>query len=308
MERWTSEVQFLLNPTTRDLQWGVHNELAKMRGGHLQSVLAKLQNGDIDYFLPFEVTENYRKGDEYKTIKDAFNKLLTPLFEMAGSANGTHVLNCFHDAFRHIFRTYEGEVRSTIHPYSLFGSMFQKYCCQDRYIADAMNPEVFMEDCKSMIYAYFNTSVISTRALMSHEASGQLSSLGYLIYGGIGRHFEKPEELVERIYDAIYPELVPLENGTVDLKRTIQWESIAEWIGTFIEKLPTSDDEDFDPSTDFYQKHVKKMNLADTAAPYLTKEGVRLMLWDMGILEHTNESKQMALTRIEIEKLNRQRY
>ncbi len=290
-ERWTSEVQFLLSPNTKDLGWAVHNELAKLRGSILQGVIHDFGQGKIttgDYYIDAQLS-----NPDDKTLK--FLGALKPLMALTGGVNGTHVLNSFHDAFRPIFRTYEGEVNAQLHPYNLLGSLFQRFFALNEYIPKAIDflkdPE---KDPGGYILSYFYATIIGMQAASSHPASAQLSILPFAIYPALQAHFDEPERLVEHIYDAIYPQLVFDEkSGKFEERRKIQWESVQTWMNNFVTNLSASEDENLDPAVDFHDHYFEDIELGGNVeikgsgkiVPTLTLEGVRLMLWDMGILK-----------------------
>ncbi len=284
-ERWTSEVQFLLNPNTKDLGWAVHNELAKMRGALLQGIMTSIIAG-------------------IKNANDINNPELSAniktLLDITGGANGTHVLNSFHDAFRSIVRTYEGEVRAQLHPYSLWGSLFQMYFGLNEYVSGGISFPDQSTPTSELLNIFGRGWLIGTSAAISHPASGQLTLLPYIIYPAFQQHFDKPESLVSCIYDAIYPQLVFDEKSRkFEERRKIQWESVQTWMNNFVTNLPDSEDENLDPAVDFQAHYFENIELGGNVdikgsgktVPTLTREGVRLMLWDMGILKrHPKEN------------------
>lgn len=258
VERWTSEVQFLFCPKTKNLRWAVHNLLAKMRGIHLQETL-------------LEIGESM-KEERYDS-----------LFKIAGGDTSIHVLNAYHAGFRSIFRTYEGEIQAKIRPYGIIESLFRRYVLLNSYIPK------YMDGANLTFKGFLNNWAIGVIAADSNPATLVFGgAMPLLMYSKIGKHFKNSEVLVEAVYEAIYPQLLPREDvpGEVEVRREIQWEGVTTWAATFAEKLEGAlEHEDQDAPTVFYLRYVKNVELGGKQVPYLNKEGVRLMLWDLGILK-----------------------
>lgn len=88
------------------------------------------------------------------------------------------------------------------------------------------------------------------------------------------------ERLVEVIFDAVKPEYQLSETlGAYESFRKIEWQTCQNWLGRLYERNP-----DLVMGTDgeFLSDWVAR---DECGQRYLTKEGVRLLLWDMGIIE-----------------------
>lgn len=95
--------------------------------------------------------------------------------------------------------------------------------------------------------------------------------------------YEDPSLLVDRIFESIKP-TYKIENYKVGNKgiatqfRKIPWQAIAVWLKEISKKFPYIPIENPNPSNPWISTN-------EVEAPYLTKQAVRLLLWDLGILE-----------------------
>ncbi len=104
-----------------------------------------------------------------------------------------------------------------------------------------------------------------------------------------------PENLIERIYDANKPEYRNTTTGdgsavAIAPVRKIQWEAIQGWLADLDERCSSKKGNPFSVVSDDgdYNSLLVERDLAGNY--HLTKQGVMLLLWDIGVLEECSMS------------------
>lgn len=198
-------------------------------------------------------------------LKEAFLTLneVIPILNMVGGSNDVHVTNIFQTALWHRFRTFEGELNHQLSHLSVL----QIWILRNMIIHDDPKRLSFLE-------AFY---VGGLGMVLFHKGWEHILS-------GITDSIMDPEPMVNVIYDAIKPKYQPASNGRVDCvdaKRVIIWQAIQAWMAKISENR----------NIDFYNlwtgQYDSRWIERDVAGGYfLSKAGVRLLLWDLGILTH----------------------
>lgn len=187
-------------------------------------------------------------------IRTCFKDTLVGL--AAGGSNNVHLMERFHTIARHRIRTYQGEIAHKLNHPSSLECLFWKSVLNSNQNRVGLGEDLrfggqFVEE----MYAGLDGSSLFLLATVSATEEMLFKSL---------------DEHVNQIFLAIKP----AEPEVNDI-RTIPWEPVLLWIGRFTEKVGVDDQT-------FMDKYTLKTNYGQD---YLTKEGVKLLLWDLGILK-----------------------
>ena len=95
------------------------------------------------------------------------------------------------------------------------------------------------------------------------------------------------EYIEEAIFEAIKPGYCQvMEKGnafSLESSRAIEWDPISSWLAKIEER-------GFDVTQESGEYNPLLVSRDEHAKPYLTMEGVRLLLWDLGIFEGEEEA------------------
>ncbi|MBT3394347.1 MAG: hypothetical protein HN411_04465 [Waddliaceae bacterium] len=187
-----------------------------------------------------------------------------------GGSNNIHATNAVQLGLWHSLRPYEAEVARDYKGADLSSIIVNRW--QNRLQKG--------EQLKPL--GAFGGMLAEWRCAMAYPGiSIRLTNKIRTIYETVVGKYE-PSLLVDNICDAISPQYVPAEGdvSSVDTSRKISWDAITGWLCDIDERL--SDLQILDPNTyEYNEQFVEK----DPANQYrLTKEGVRLLLWDKGVI------------------------
>lgn len=98
VEGWTREITFMFHPKSKDLEWSVHNLLAKRRDDYIQEALVQAEN-----------------------------KATVKLEHMLGGANNIHLINNLNATIYHRFRTFRAELAQQTEGINLINSLYVKF-------------------------------------------------------------------------------------------------------------------------------------------------------------------------------------
>ncbi len=292
-EGWLREISFMLNPKTKEYGWKIHHLHAVLRGELLKEALQQL-------------AKELRRGAEN-------NKELEKLaisFDLAGGENNVHLLNQVQAALYHIWHTFEGESFFQIAGRGVFTRLLHRQQ-QNSFPEDLITPLVGEDENQSP----FTTQNVTNILLGATQIILPLPIPGFMLAASIHNvaiSNYTSERLVDVVYNAIYPQYRQVKNDRdryeMQLYRNIEWDVVTKWLGEISEKeiddgFSVMDDTSFDqprcsnPSDDRcrvapgYNPLLVRLDESGNQ-PFLTKEGVRLMLWDMGILEKSEPKKR----------------
>lgn len=211
-------------------------------------------------------------------IKEALRKL-GPLNALGGN-NNVHMTQIFQLAIWHRFRTYEGEMHRQLNPYSFFGNYIVK-----KLLPNSSQPVGKID----FIYGALEVDIIAW--FYWRKAFYEMKSC-------MENHFSDPAE-IERLVDFISDRIDPkyLENVineadetgkpnnketakpkfTLDVTREISLSALQGWFSDIYNK--------FDGLNLMEDLRYVKIDFA--GQPSLTRKGVYLLLWDLGILQYS---------------------
>ena len=178
-------------------------------------------------------------------------------FQAAGGSNDIHLVQTISRIFRSHFRTYQAEVDHTISPPSLINILYNKYV-----FSDVSNKETTFSRCAR--YLFF----------MAHDTDVPLSVTIPLLNqlpSRLNQHFDQAQALVDLVKEAITPKYIEVR-GRLESRADIAWEAVSSWLADAAERR----DLDLTDSK-WLQQDLQGLS-------FLTEEGVRLLLWDLGIL------------------------
>ncbi len=179
--------------------------------------------------------------------------------DLMGGTDNIHLINTFEAAFWAWFRSKRGELYLQTYGVDFLNNWMISFL-------DVDNPEKKIE---LMI-------LVITKLLHSgHEmAPAYTSAISDVVRRKVlRRRYLITEKLETNIFNAIKPKVQNLESS-----RNIQWGAITPWLTDITERGIV----DFVSSTGYKEKWVKQDIFGQY---YLTEEGVRLLLWDLGIFE-----------------------
>jgi hypothetical protein len=269
VEGWTRDITSILSPSTNEVRWAVHNVLSKRRGEIIK--------------------EEVRKNNTH-----------IPVLDLAGGSNDVHTTNAVQGALWHRYRPYEAELFYQLNQPSALRVTFirnvlikniAKSKLLDVNSQNNANSNLLHANSKKIptLIEHFYRSIAAAEvhpALATSPAGGLLGIMIGKIEPSVTKAIADADKTVDAIYDAIKAEYAPLPDpeGKFHPKRTIDWNiAVLPWIGSFAERqsIELCDiNGNFDPTWVAFD--AKKQ-------PYLTKAGVRLLLWDLGVLSMTPE-------------------
>jgi hypothetical protein len=180
-----------------------------------------------------------------------------------GGANDIHLINSMNAGAWSIFRPYEGELFHQVYGHGLVSAF---------WINQMQNHKKdFVNNRKALTAS--DQIFIGQQMAAAHPAISLIipKFVPYLV--NLPNAYQNTEMLVDYIHDAIKPEFD--NDGSV--RRRIQWEAIQGWMNDFDNRHEDSGLSDYDT------KWVIQDRTGDPY--YLTKDAVRLLLWDLGVLE-----------------------
>lgn len=191
-----------------------------------------------------------------KTLKDSY------LAMSAGEANNAHLMEDFQHWARHRIRPYDGEISHQIeHPgplECLFWRLILNGNSKERGYLEQIILQYYIDPFPMLLTYFLGEFGLAGRALESAEKK---------IFDAVDTH-------IEMVYQAINPTYIEVD-GQMEFNRTIPWSATTSWMDQMVGKFDLDD-------VAFYQKYV---TVDDYEQSILTKEGVKLLLWDLGILQ-----------------------
>jgi hypothetical protein len=131
---------------------------------------------------------------------------------------------------------------------------------------------------KGGISSFFELGFMNT--IVSYAILGLVSPVGY-IEEGIRSSMMDQDMIVNSIYGAIKHEYFELDGHFSPVEPKIAWPAVLQWMGQIAEKrninIFNQDNNELEPRFVETDEQDKKN---------LTKAGVRLLLWDLGILSY----------------------
>lgn len=261
VEGWTRDITAIFAPETQEIAWAVHHVLSKRRGEIIKDLIRK-------------------------------NNQQFPVLDLAGGSNDIHTTNAAQGAFWHRYRTFEGELDRQLHQPSIMRVLFLRHVFIKK-IEKPININIANPKLLPMMFEGAYRGLVATEihpGLAASPAGGAIGGMMSLIEPEIDDAVRDSEATVNAIYDAIKPEYAMAPSRIdpanpksvivrVDPKRVIAWKGVLAWIGD----IATNRNIDIcDPITGNYDPIWVEHDMADQ--PYLSKAGVRLLLWDLGIL------------------------
>jgi hypothetical protein len=250
IEGWYREIAYLLLPETKNVKWAVHHELAVLRGEMVKNALLEINN---------HICEEESSLD----------------LSVLGGSNNVHILNATNMALWHRLRTYEGELLREIHGKSILDTLFiNSYDNTDPETTNDFSlRESFFVGARFAL-AYPGPAPIIAGALPS-IAMNVRSNYEYAV-----------DTLVNHVYDAIRPQYSRIQNNDFSEEsfRKISWESIQEWLRDIEERFEESGKIKILDENSLYGMNEKWVGRDLHNQYFLTKDGIRLLLWDLGVL------------------------
>jgi len=200
------------------------------------------------------------------------NEELRLSLERAGGANNIHLTDAVQGAFWHRIRTFEGELTNQLHKFSVLSTLFFRLPIMN----DNTERLTFIESF------YMVMAMQTLHPGISGDGGRSIREILRTLEPDITRAVMNPNIIVNAVYDAIKPEYKPVEDGRIDRvesKRVIAWEAIQTWMADIAEKRKINI---YDPDTYEFNPIWIERDIADQH--YLSKAGVKLLLWDLGIL------------------------
>ncbi len=255
-EGWLRDIGVMLNPEVKDdFSWAVHNQLAVMRDGLLMESLP-------------EVESNIQKFSEEQISLSA-----------AGGIDGVHLVDVVAIAIWHKWRTYKGEVLARLYGRSFFERLFQKGADIELDAIYGPHNKVSFIEQQFRRWGRFSDAAIAVSGIQL-----PIPILGHMITSLVEKCLRAEyniERMVNTLYDAIKPQYVDvIERGSISHQslRKIEWGAITSWFSALYNK-------DIDITGDFHGFNPEIVALDDHGNFFLTEKGVKLLLWDLGIIE-----------------------
>ncbi len=264
-EGWLRGANYLLNPKTRDVRWMVHYLLSKQRSQEVEILLRILEA-----FAKFIM----KKGD---VSDDKLN------FDMVGGINNVHLLNQVEAAMNHRIRSFNGQLYYNVNGKGLFTRWYQR--------SEAGNDEPLMDFKTAQWWEWRNLKHI---LFVNSQIVLPLPLPSFGVVHFLLRYFQEdllPGNLVERIYDANTPQYTEEDVGDGQMrlvpKRDLEWEDgIQDWLIDLDKRSRKKGANAFKVCVETELGYNPLIVEQDPAGNrHLTREGVKLLLWDQGILE-----------------------
>ena len=259
MEGWYRDAAFLCNPKSTDYKWTIHHHYALFRGALLKEAFYEFLQEETKDMVPDE-KESYLKAN--------------------GGVNNVHATNEIQYELEHRWHSYEAKLFASINGRPLFERILEKV----RFPTFTVLPfdhtpivsitslnwtpklPTFLITCIPFLFAYIEGFYISSKS-----QGIRLIKCSPFIHIRAAKKY-KLNRLIDFIYDKIKPEYRPVGNK-LESFRDIAWENITSWLADLNER-------DI-PILDNYKNWVQ----TDLQGlPYLTRQGVRLLLWDLGMI------------------------
>ena len=257
-EGWTREIAFMLNPQSKDYKWQAFYEFAQFRGHLIKETLLKYAS---------------------KLRREVDSDILG----LVGGENDVHLTNQVQTAMGHRWESYDAKAFYQIHGRSFLTRWLQR-SWENEFNEDFTNldegltAELFRSSFLAALHIQLPLPVppLQVCELIDREAKSKFTE----------------KRLVETIYDAIKPTYTQvLHTDTFGKKqyhmvpsRRIEWQNVMSWIqdinGKLNEECKLFSEESL--PTRLYGDIIEKDREGEQ---YLTKKGVRLFLFDLGILE-----------------------
>lgn len=186
---------------------------------------------------------------------------------MAGGENDIHLVGGMHLAARHRIRTYDGEVAHQLAYPSYLECLLWHQLLRD----NRQSKNLFGEWIRIITLFEENTTLygaIFGGEMLKFFGAIQMAEMGIF-------QSDSKEKHIDCIYEAIKPSYTVDKNHKAEYVRTIPWEAVIAWMRAFAERLDLDGGE-------IYATYVETDLLEQ---PLLTRQGVQLLLLDLGILE-----------------------
>ncbi|MDR3623777.1 MAG: hypothetical protein P4L16_01400 [Chlamydiales bacterium] len=275
-EGWLRAINVMLNPKSKDVKWSTHYKLATLRGELINEQIGKLE----------------------QTLKASLPKGFEFSLNVLGGSNNIHLSNQCQAGLWHRWRPYGGAVHLQIKGRNIF----------ERILHRNLRPKLStpMFDFEAPL------GNLAEKILTIMEVNLPLPIPPDMFLDFINTDLLKtytPELLIKYLYEKIKPEYRIEENCTV-CYRDIAWKPIQEWLSDISQRnfnvFKTNDQnaQEYNASSNvstYYDPRIVDMD--DYDEPHLTEEGVRLFLWDLGIIQtkeclsyykHLNTSKKQT--------------
>lgn len=198
-------------------------------------------------------------------------------FDLIGGSNDVHTTNAFHRVLRHRYHTFQGELATQVYTPSVLNSLLIR-----GFDMHANTGEIgFFEGL--YVGNILGEALPAISIDMGVASGGLCTSMIRDIMLDLNASYNR-DAIVQVIYDAIKPEYHPSSTGnSMDQTRVIAWGAIQGWFADIADRRNIHV---YDPETG--ESQLAWVQTDDYNQPYLTPAGVRLLLWDLGILERIN--------------------
>jgi hypothetical protein len=181
----------------------------------------------------------------------------TNLAMVGGETNNAHLLEIFHHWARHRLRTFDGEVSHQIERPGHFE------CFMWRQILNGNSQK------PGIIEDFLVQTTIDPMPIPYSIYKGEFWLSNKTLLEAEKEIFRANDLHVQTVYNAIKPE----HFAGQEFRRAIHWDAVTKWIQTFTENHEIDVGE-------FYENFVVK---DDYNIDHLTEDGVKLLLWDLGV-------------------------
>lgn len=204
-QRWAMDIQVLVSPHTKDVAWGVHHVLSKMRGAELTFATSQILN-----------TQHLNSNLSYEVQK---------IRAITGNHLQIHMLNALHNGYKYWFPTYEVMVDTQLHPYSLLEALTRRY----------LLPHTPLPRSRLLFQIFLESLSIQLR----HEVFVNKTFFVCKLHDRLMQHFDNPDRLVKQVHAAILQRTIMWDNsdGAGGIQHWIQQfcEKMEEDAGVFYE-------------------------------------------------------------------------
>ena len=225
----------------------------------IETLLAPNTN-DIEWMVHHLLAK--RRGAILKQFLQGIPKLNS----LGGSLN-THLNTTLQATLWHKYRTYEGELEMQLNPPSALILLMLKWCIKEDSSRFSTINLFYAGACFA---EYFYSSFFKCNVVQEF----------YIEHANIHLNMIDKEKIISTIYEAMKPEKVITADHKVELNRTISLDALRNWIVDFQNKTSLLLDKD----TGIYNTTYICIEPIYQQI-YLTRKGVELLLWDLGILE-----------------------
>ncbi len=254
VEGWLRDIGFMLNPKTKDdFAWVIHHQLADLRS---------------------ELIKEAIRAEGTDLLKRSFSEVS---LDLVGGANNVHLINQIENALWHKWRTYKGEVTNRLEGRGIITKLLQ-------YGSDIQPRPVesrsYLDRLANKVRRFSDIVITQINVTLPLPVPVPLYKFIDLIDRRMKAEYQI-DKIVDVLYDAIKPEYMEVRNGgSVALQKfsKIEWQTITTWIASMAERDISVLDSD-----GYYDPEI--LGTDDLGNPYLTKEGVKLLLWDLGIIQ-----------------------